>query len=708
MVDSNTRSLFEPESVAIVGASSNFEKASGYPLRNLIKAKFPGKIFPVNPRVKDIAGIRSYESVLDIPEIPDLAILMVDASLTPSIIAECGEKGVKAAIVGSGGFSELGDVGQKRQEALVNIVRRYGIRVCGPNCHGVFNVIRNLPLGYNFSYALPLSPGPLAIASQSGALLGSLATRLFHAGQGISYVVSTGNEVDLNLCDYLEFFLNDGHTRVVALLIEGIPDGPRFVRLADQAHQSGKAIVVLKVGKSERGVLTTMAHTSRMAGSGEVYDAVFRQYGIISTDTVEAFLTAARMIVNQSAPTKGKLMVMTSTGAGASLMADKAAEYGVELADISAETRAKIPPRRSAILANPFDTAGTSRTPGFLSTVCDAFASDPESDCLLLFLGPLAVREEYAKHFCKAATKYKKTAIGIMSLDEEAMENIFKPYQIPVCDLSTDACFRVLRSIMQYGRFCAKRKNGRVESITSGEAPAELDEFVKTKSSTAMATDSDVRKVLSCYGFRTPDHLTVATVDEAMVAARRLTFPVILKGIVPGIAHKNDAGLVSRAISNVKELANAYETIKNNGSKSAGIRKPVNVTVEKYIDHEHEFILGVKYDPTFGPVVLFGLGGVFAEVLNDYSLRLAPIKTVDAEEMMAELKSFSYLREAISHGTLALGEIIDSIKSVSRMALDLKGKITAIDINPIVFSSTANGPMVLDAKVHLPILETPA
>jgi acyl-CoA synthetase (NDP forming) len=703
MVDPNTRSLFEPKSVAIVGASSNFEKASGYPLRNLINAKFPGKIFPVNPRVKDIAGVRCYESILGVPEVPDLAILMVDASLAPNVVNECGEKGVKAAIVGSGGFSELGEVGQKRQDDLVKIAKRYNIRLCGPNCHGVFNVTRNIPLGYNFSYALPLSPGPLAIASQSGALLGSLAARLFHADQGLSYVVSTGNEVDLDLCDYLEFFLDDEFTKVVALLIEGIPDGQRFISLADEAVRSEKAIVVLKVGKSERGVLTTMAHTSRMAGSGEVYDAVFRQYGIIATDTVEAFLTAARMVANQPAPQKGKLMVMTSTGAGASLMADKAAEYGIDLADISADTGAHIPPRRSAILANPFDTAGTSRTPGFLSTVCDAFASAPENDCLLLFLGPLAVRQEYATHFCKAATKYKKTAMGIMSLSEEEMVNIFKPYHIPVLDLSTDACFRVLRSLIQYGRFCAKRKKSVTENITHKTPPPNLNEFTMTALTGAMLTDSDVRKLLSYYGFKTPDYFTVATVSEATRAATELTFPVILKGLIPDTAHKHASGLVSRAVTNEDELARSYEVIQNNGSRHTNTAT-IKVIVEKYVDHEHEFILGVKYDPTFGPVVLFGLGGIFAEVLNDYSLRLAPTKTIDAEEMVSELKSFSYFREAVSNSGQAFGTLIESIQSISRMALDLRGKVAAIDINPIVFFSAANKAMVLDAKVHLPRL----
>lgn len=698
MVDHQTQLLFNPRSVAVIGASSNFEKASGYPLRNLLNAKFDGPIFPINPSTSEIAGLKCYGSILDVPKTPDLAILMVDAKLVSGVIDECGRKGVKAAVVGAGGFGELGPVGQERQDALVETAKAYGIRLCGPNCHGVFNVLKKLPLGYNFSYALPMTPGPIAVASQSGALLGSLATRMFRAGQGLSYIVSTGNEVDLNLCDYLEFFLEDEATRVAALLIEGVPDGPRFVELADRAYRSGKTIVVLKVGKSERGVLTTMAHTSRMAGSAETYEAAFRQHGIVSTDTVEAFLGAARMLASQPLPRDGKLMVMTSTGAGASLMADKAAEYGIDLADISDEVQKRIPPRRSAILANPFDTAGTSRTPGFLATVCDAFASDPANDCLLLFMGPLAVRQEYARHFCEAVKKHGKAALGIMSLDEEEMESIFRPHQIPLFDLSTDACFRVLRSVIQYGRFCRTRVEA--EAMAPGGADA-VDAILRRHACNGMLTDKAVREILSHYGWSTPEYAIATNSGDAVEAANRLQYPVIIKGLVPEVAHKHDVGLVSRALWSRAEVEDAYESIAAQ-SEALGLREGAEIVVEKYVDHDHEFILGAKYDPTFGPVVLFGLGGSLAEEMNDYSLRLAAMTRHDAGEMAADLKAYKFLERAASRGALNLDRVVEAILTTARMALDLEGQMAALDMNPVVFVGHEPKAMVLDAKIHLP------
>ena len=447
MSDPRVRLLFEPSSVAIVGASSDPTKASGLPLRNIAKSKFTGKIYPVNPRASEISGLTCYPSVSALPEAPDVAILMVDAKLSPEVLEECGKKGVKTAIIGSAGFSESGPEGQERQERLGEIAKTYNIRVCGPNCHGTFNVLKNIPCGYDHAYALPINPGPVAIASHSGALLGVIGHRAVQANQGFSYMVSNGNEMDLDLCDFTEFFLEDENTKVVAVLMEGLKNGPRFLELAQRAHEIGKIIVVLKVGKSERGAITTMAHTARMAGAGEVYEAAFRQFGVISTDTVETFLGAAQMAAHQPVPRGGRMLVMTSSGAGASLMADKASEYGIELADISDEAKARIPQRRTAILTNPFDTAGASRSPGFLSGVCEAFAEDTANDCLLMYLGPLAVRHEYARNFAAASEKFGKTAAAIIMLSEPDVRDIFQAHHVPVFDAATDACFKMLRAL---------------------------------------------------------------------------------------------------------------------------------------------------------------------------------------------------------------------------------------------------------------------
>jgi len=687
--------LFDPKSVAIIGASADLAKASGLPLRNIVNSKFTGRIYPVNPRAKEINGLACYPTVTDLPEAADVAIFMIDAKLTAPIMEECGKKGVKTAIIGSAGFSEDGPEGQERQAQVSKIAKAYNIRVCGPNCHGTFNVLKNIPCGYDHSFALPIKPGPVAIASHSGALMGVIGHRAVQANLGFSYMVSDGNEMDLDLCDFTEFFLEDGNTKVVAVLMESLRDGSRFLQLAERAHDMGKTIVVLKVGKSERGAMTTLAHTARMAGSGDVYEAAFRQFGVISTDTVETFLGTAQMAAYQPVPRGRRLLIMTSSGAGASLMADKASEYGIDLADISDEAKARVPQRRSAILTNPFDTAGASRAPGFLNAVCEALAEDKANDCLLMFMGPLAVRHEYARQFSLAATKYGKSAAAIINLSEADMRDIFQAEHIPVYDAATDACFRMLQAYIDYGKFLDRRKNAPHTVANAPAMRAAAGAILNAHQGAKLLPQAATVELLSSYGFQCAESTLAATQKEAKAAAARLGYPVLLKGMVPDLAHRSDAGLVSGRIADDVELETGFALLATNVASQTSVAVPISV--EKFIAHDLEIILGAKYDPTFGPVLLCGLGGIFTEVLKDYALRLAPLTKSDAEEMLSSLKAASVIRKTPGHSEL----ITDALLRLSDLAVELNGQIQAVDINPIGLGGAAAQAIVLDAKVHL-------
>jgi acyl-CoA synthetase (NDP forming) len=692
--DPRVRLLFEPTSVAVVGASSDPSKASGLPLRNIVNSKFTGKIFPVNPRATEINGLRCYPSVTELPEAPDVAILMIDAKLSPQVLEECGKKGVKTAIIGSAGFAESGTEGLARQSELSSIAKKYDLRVCGPNCHGTFNVLKGIPCGYDHSFSLSLTPGPVAIASHSGALLGVLGHRALQANQGLSYLVSNGNEMDLDLCDFTEFFLEDETTKVVAVLMEGLKNGPRFLALAERAHELGKKIVVLKVGKSERGAITTLAHTARMAGSGEVYEAAFRQYGIISTDTLETFLGAAQMAAYQPVPRGSRILIMTSSGAGASLMADKATEHGLDLADISEEVQERIPQRRSAILTNPFDTAGSSRSPGFLSSVCEAFAADMANDCLLMYLGPLAVRHEYARNFAAASAKFGKPAAAIICLSEPEVRDIFQEQHVPVFDAATDACFKMLCGYIEYGTFLARRQGKRGDRGGRQTRP-EAAAILRAHRGVPILPHAATLELLGIYGFKCARSRPVISAFDARIAAGKLGYPVILKALVPGVAHRSDAGLVSRKISSEIELKQEYEKLAANARLRS--QDALTVSVERFITHDFEVIVGVKYDISFGPVLLCGLGGIFTEVLNDYVLRLAPLAARDAEAMLASLKAFPVLQKNAAW----LKELTNALLRLSDLAMELDGKIKAVDINPIGLSSNSSALTVLDAKIHL-------
>ncbi len=695
MSDPRVGLLFNPKSIAVIGASADLAKASGLPLRNIVNAKFTGKIYPVNPRAKEISGVACYPTVTDLPEAPDVAIFMIDAKLTASIMEECGKKGVKTAIIGSAGFSEDGSEGQQRQTEVSEIAKAYNIRVCGPNCHGTFNVFKNIPCGYDHSFALPIKPGPVAVASHSGALLGVIGHRALQANLGFSYMVSNGNEMDLDLCDFTEFFLDDENTQVVAVLLESLKNGRRFLELAERAHDRGKKIIVLKVGKSERGAMATLAHTARMAGVGEVYEAAFRQYGVIATDSVETFLGTAQMAAHQPVPRGDRLLVMTSSGAGASLMADKASEYGIALAEISESSKARIPQRRSAILTNPFDTAGASRAPGFLQAACEALAEDQANDCLLMYMGPLAVRHEYARQFTNAAHKFAKTAASIINLSENDMREIFQEKQIPVFDAATDACFRMLRAYMDYGQFLNRRKGDPRAKTSAGMSHSAVGAILGRHDGSALLSPGATVELLETYGFACARAISVASLQEAKAAAFQLGYPVILKGLAPNVAHRSDAGLISRMIADDTAIESEFAAIAAKvPSLPAG---SVPVSVEKFISHDLEVILGVKYDLTFGPVILCGLGGIFTEVLKDFALGLAPLTKGDAAAMLAALRAYPVLLKSAAH----VESLVGALLRLSDLAMELNGKIKAVDINPIALSGNSSAALVLDAKVHV-------
>jgi acyl-CoA synthetase (NDP forming) len=701
MPNDRMSNFFRPHSIAIVGASTNPKKTSGRVLRNLIRAGFTGRLFPVNPTASEIEGLRCFSAVTELPETPDVVLSMVDAPIVPSVLEQCGRKGVKAAIIGASGFGEAGPAGEALQATAAEISSRYGIRVCGPNCNGLYNIQRRIPIGYNFVHGVDLKPGGVAIASQSGALLGSVAHRAHRMDLGLSYFVSTGNEMDLELCDYADFFLADDQTRVVALLIEGLRDGPRFLDLACRAHRLGKAIVVLKLGRSRKGAISAVAHTARMAGSAEVYDSAFRQFGVISTDTIEAFLGAAQLAATQPPPPRGKLMVISSTGGGASLIADKAEQYGIELAELTDEVKAKIPAHKSAIINNPFDVAGGSQRPGFFEAMCGAFAADPASDVILLFLHELMVRERFASVFSDAVKPAGKSALAVLNLVGEETEQIFRRNNIPCFDGSVDACLSALRSYINYGRFYADRDRRLCDRSLVSQMNAAVKELLDGSIRSGILPEPVSRRLLGEYGFKFPAHRLASSLVEAEAMAAEIGYPVILKGAVPNLAHRSAEGLVSRPVMAASELQRELGAIENRMRVFAKDGAADKVLLEKYLPHDCEIILGIKYDPTFGPAVLFGLGGTFAEVLKDFSIRLAPVTPSEAAEMVAEIKGYPLLKKYLSDLGLALELILESVLRASRLAIDLGGRVSAIDINPLALAPGHPDPIILDAKIHM-------
>jgi len=306
--------LFRPRSIAVIGASADTGKAGGRVVSNLVRSGYKGRLYPINRGGARVEGLAAYTSILEVPQTPDLAVVVIPAEQVSQALDEAGQRGTRVAFVGVSGFAEVSERGRELQDDMLATIRRYGMRLCGPNCNGVYNVVDGIPIGYNSSHAETLPPGRAAMLAHSSAMLGLLAFRARRWHLGLSYLAGLGNEADWNMCDYLEFCIEDERTQAIGLLMESLSDGQRFLELADQARRLGKHVVALKLGRSEPSKLAVTAHSARMAGTAEAYEAAFSQAGVVSVDSVEAFVGALHMLTSQPPIGRGRLMLVTSTG----------------------------------------------------------------------------------------------------------------------------------------------------------------------------------------------------------------------------------------------------------------------------------------------------------------------------------------------------------------------------------------------------------
>jgi acetate---CoA ligase (ADP-forming) len=701
--DTGLRYLLDPASIAVVGASTDPSKSGSQTLANLLQARYGGRIYPVNPRAAEVLGVKAYPSLQDLPEVPDLVAIVVPAGATVEVLEESARLGARAALIPVAGFAEASDVGRERQERIGAIAREYGIRVSGPNTIGVYNVRRQLPIGYNSSFRLSVPIGHAAIVAHSGAVMGSLGHRAIREGFGLSYLISVGNEADWELCDYLQYCLEDEATRSVGAIIEGLRDGARFLDLVERAHGMGKTVVALKLGRSAHGALVARAHTARMAGQAEVYDAAFHQYGVIATDSFDSFFGALQLATLQPPPRGGRALAFASTGAGAELVADKATAYGVALADISEDTRARLPERRfSAILTNPFDF-GALGNPGALGTLVSELVADPANDLVLMLLLEQARRKEYTETVAAAAAAQGELLAAMVGEIGQPTLDMFHERGVPTFQ-SIDACMSAVAALIRAarGREARQAAAGPVEVEPVEPGARERARALVAAQATAFLPEAETKRLLAEYGLESARAVMARDLAEAQAAARSIGGPVLLKGVAAQLTHKADAGLVSGAVGDEAAVVGAYEAIQANARSLGDGATPLAVSVEEFVPHEFELILGMKHDATFGPVVLVGLGGIYAEVLGDYVLRLAPLGPGDGAAMLAALKASRLLQKAQAQGKVDLGAVARAIERLSLLATHLGDQIAALDVNPLALLPVAQGGIkVLDAKAEL-------
>lgn len=694
--------LLNPESVAVIGAS-RFEGKVGYAvLKNIIDGGYKGRVYPVNPQADNILGLKCYPRVSAINDEIDMAVVTVPAERVLEVAEECGQVGVKVLVVISAGFKEIGLEGAKREAQLVSIVRKYGMRLLGPNCLGYINT----SIGLNASFASCMPPrGHVAFVSQSGALLTSLIDRAAIEGLAFSKIVSLGNKADLSEVDYLRLLADDPETRAIALYIEGTEKGEEFARVTREVSAK-KPVMVLKAGVTEAGAKAASSHTGSMAGSEVAYRTAFRQFGAIKVEELTDLLDAVRCFGSQPVPKYGNIVIITNAGGPGILTADACGKLGLRLAYLGAEIvdelRKVLPPASST--NNPIDVLGDARVDRY-GAVLRILSGREDIDCYIVVLSPQAMiePEEVAKLLVNFKSKNPDKVVVASFLGGSKVANaitILRSGGVPNYEAPERAA-RALGLLIKYKEVQARQRS----LLNEGYPRYPIDrERVKEVISKAMSEGrkmlmpDEVCEVLSACGIRVAPCKIARSPEEAVQAAECIGYPVVLKIASPNITHKSDVGGVKLDLRTPSDVRLAYHEIMANVSKYVPGATIYGIAVTPMVPQGREVIVGMHRDPQFGPMIMFGLGGIYVELLKEVSFRLAPLTRSEALEMIMETKAYTLLRGFRGAPPGDVDAVVDVISKVSALCIEFK-EIQEIDINPLFVYEKFKGCVVVDAKI---------
>jgi acyl-CoA synthetase (NDP forming) len=699
--------LFKPRSVAVIGASRG-ATATGAPklgtavMRNLVEHGFQGAIHPVNPRETELFGRRCVASIRDIDGAIDTAVIVVPADRCVEAMRDCAVHGVKAAVVMSAGFAEAGAV--TLQDELLAVARAAGIRMVGPNTAGFVDLHHRFAATISMVGDMrPFVAGGVAFITQSGALGGSMLGRGMEEGVGFSHWVTTGNQADLSAADYLDHLVDDPNARVFALFLESVTDGPRFIAAARRAARAGKPVLVYKSGASAVGAATGASHTGALAGSHAVFSAMCRQHGLIQVDDLAELLPLARTFawlgerIDLCSTRARRVGVVSASGGICGVAADECELAGLEVPELSPQRQAQI---RSFVPAfasvrNPVDVTGQIRSSvsGYQDTVRAVLDDDAIDAALLLVTMAAEPRASfYGREIAALAHAASKPLVvtwaGPLSLASKG-HPMLADRQVPTFD-STRAAVRALAAVERFGAF-----QRRLQPVASGSDscwPSEPAQERATTQAVRALDECDAKALLARYGVPVVDEVRVADPDAAAAAAVRIGYPVVLKGCGARFAHKTELGLVHLGLRDDAAVRRAAEATR------AAMGDDGDLLVQQMVTGRRELLIGMVRDAQFGPVITFGLGGIFAEALADVSFRVCPVSEHDAMEMLDELRAAGMLGALRGLPAVDRSALVRALVGVSRLALE-RPDIVAIDVNPLVVAGA--DPIAVDALVLL-------
>lgn len=675
--------FFNPKSVCLIGASTNPEKLGFKILKNIIDGGYKGKIYPVNPKGESILNLKCYKNISEISEPVELAIIVVPSEFVCDVAEECGKKKIKGLIVISAGFKEIGEEGRRKEERLKEIVKKYNMRLIGPNCLGIIDAKNKL----NASFAVEMPPeGKISFITQSGALGTAILDWSIKENVGLSKFISFGNKADVNEVDLIEEFENDPDTNVILLYLEGISDGRKFIEVAKRVIQK-KPIIVVKSGKTESGSKSASSHTGSLSGSDIAFDAAVRQSGIIRANTVEELFDYALIFSYQPVLKGSKIAIITNAGGPSVMAVDMIEEKKLTLAKFSQNTinnlKNFLPPASN--INNPVDILGDAKADRYEKAI-EVVISDDNVDGIMVILTPQITTQisETARIISEISKRYEKTIVCCFMGGKRVEEgiNILKQNKIPNY-FSPERGIISLKAMDNYRKFkedCLKGKYIKFE-VEKEKVRQKIENFKRQKIN--IIGDIEGREILSFYGINTIGSFLAKNEKECEEFLEKNKGAFVMKLVSPDIIHKTEAGGIKLGIKTPKQAKLAFKEIINSAKNYKKDAKIIGVQIQKMIEKGVEVIIGVNKDIQFGHLIMFGLGGIYVELLKDVSFRVAPITDKDADEMINEIKTSKILKGFRNIPPCNIESIKEIILRVSQLVCDFP-EIKEMDINPLI------------------------
>ncbi|HSG06863.1 MAG TPA: acetate--CoA ligase family protein [Longimicrobiales bacterium] len=692
--------FFQPRSIAVVGASRRSNTIGYQIVDNLLRHGYTGVIYPVNPNAAAVHSIAAYPSVGDIPGAVDLAVIVVPKDGVLEVVEQCGAKGVKALVVISAGFKEVGGAGVAMEATLAERVRALGMRLVGPNCMGILSTDPAFSMNATFAPTMPPA-GPMSFLSQSGAMGVTILDYAAEYGIGIHHFASVGNKADVSGNDLVEYWGDDPGTKVILMYLENFGNPQRFTSLARKVTRT-KPIVVVKSGRTQSGARAAASHTGALAGVDVATDALLSQCGVLRADSVEALFDMAMALEEQPIPRGSRVAIVTNAGGPGIMIADACESEGLDVVELSADTQARLRDifPAEASVRNPVDMIASATSESY-RVALEAVLADPNVDAAIAaFVPPLGVRQvDVASSIVEAFRQRKErdkpilaVLMGRQGLPEgraELNESGIPAYMFP------ESAALALAAMVRYRQWLERPVQEPTRFEVDDEAVRRILEGVRVDGRQHLK-EHEALDLLGACGVPVVEHRMASTHAEAREAAEWCGYPVVLKAVAPDVVHKTDVGAVRVDIRSVQELDAAYgDMIRRMGEAHIELE---GILVEKFVQGGRETIIGMSIDPSFGPILMFGLGGIYVEVLQDVAFRLAPVSEIDASEMLDSIRGARLLEEFRGTAGVDRSSVTEAIQRISQLVVD-HPEIAELDINP--FLAFPEGGVAVDCRVAL-------